>query len=558
MSAIRLARAATGREQLLKFAGAYHGHVDGLLAEAGSGLATAGASRPARACRSAPGRGDRRSSRGTTARPSSAAIDEHELAAILAEPIPANMGLVPPRRGLPRAPARAAPTDTGALLVFDEVITGFRVARGGAQELLGVVARPDRDGQGHRRRPARRRLRRLARADGADRARPATSTRPGTLVGQPARRRRRRSRRCEQLDDAGLPAPRRARPTRARRRPARGRRRRRARCRSRARTGLLTVFFTDEPVRDYAGAPACDTERLRALLPGAARRAASTRRRRSSRPGSRRSPTPPSTSSARSRRPPPRSRRSRDGRGARARRRGAARRGRPARRGAAAPAARRPGRRPGARRARRRRPARRRPTRPPTPPSSRPSARATCCTTARSRLLDAGRPRPRAARRRPPLRARPRAARRARRPRRRPRARRPDRAARARRRGRRRRPGRGGLARRRRGDRLRRIAALEAAKAAARSGDPARRTRSALPRASSAATWRPRAERARVGQRHRRLRQLRFPPGGGIDAATEAGAPVRGRTQAPEEPVHHRPRDARRLRGRDDHPPRGS
>jgi glutamate-1-semialdehyde 2,1-aminomutase len=138
MSALRLARAATGREAVLKFAGAYHGHVDGLLAEAGSGLATQGI--PA--------------SPGVPAGAAAAtvvvpwndpdaldtAIERHadELAAIVAEPYPANMGLVPPAPGfleLLREQADAC----GALLVFDEVISGFRVARGGGQELAGVL-----------------------------------------------------------------------------------------------------------------------------------------------------------------------------------------------------------------------------------------------------------------------------------------------------------------------------------------------------------------------------------------------------------------------------------
>jgi glutamate-1-semialdehyde 2,1-aminomutase len=136
MTAVRLARAATGREKVLKFAGAYHGHVDGLLAQAGSGLATQGI--PA--------------SPGVLAAAAAATIvidwndpdaviaatERHELAAILAEPIPANMGLVPAQEGL-LSLLRERADDTGALLVFDEVISGFRVARGGAQERSGVV-----------------------------------------------------------------------------------------------------------------------------------------------------------------------------------------------------------------------------------------------------------------------------------------------------------------------------------------------------------------------------------------------------------------------------------
>ena len=105
MSAIRLARAATGRETLVKFAGAYHGHVDGLLAEAGSGLATQGI--PA-----SPGVPES-ATRGTVIVPWNdeaalrAAFAEHDVAALLAEPYPANMGLVLPEPGLPRAAARA-------------------------------------------------------------------------------------------------------------------------------------------------------------------------------------------------------------------------------------------------------------------------------------------------------------------------------------------------------------------------------------------------------------------------------------------------------------------
>jgi glutamate-1-semialdehyde 2,1-aminomutase len=136
MSALRLARAATGREQVLKFAGAYHGHVDGLLAEAGSGLATQGI--PA--------------SPGVPAAAAAATVivpwndrdavfevtERHELAAIIAEPVPANMGVVPPDEGFLEL-LRERADATGAVLVFDEVITGFRVATGGAQELFGVT-----------------------------------------------------------------------------------------------------------------------------------------------------------------------------------------------------------------------------------------------------------------------------------------------------------------------------------------------------------------------------------------------------------------------------------
>jgi glutamate-1-semialdehyde 2,1-aminomutase len=136
MSAIRLARAATGREKLLKFAGAYHGHVDGLLAEGGSGLATQGI--PASPGVTAEAAANTIIVAWNDEQAVDAACAEHDFAAILAEPYPANMGLVPPVDGfLDHLRARA--DANGALLVFDEVITGFRVARGGAHELTGVL-----------------------------------------------------------------------------------------------------------------------------------------------------------------------------------------------------------------------------------------------------------------------------------------------------------------------------------------------------------------------------------------------------------------------------------
>jgi len=134
MSALRLARAVTGRDKILKFAGAYHGHVDGLLAEAGSGLATQGIP----------------SSPGVTAAQAQdtvivpwndrAAVEAgvEGVAAIVCEPYPANMGLVPPEPGFLEFLHDQA-SAAGALLVFDEVISGFRVARGGVQEREGVT-----------------------------------------------------------------------------------------------------------------------------------------------------------------------------------------------------------------------------------------------------------------------------------------------------------------------------------------------------------------------------------------------------------------------------------
>jgi glutamate-1-semialdehyde 2,1-aminomutase len=136
MSALRLARGATGRSPVLKFAGCYHGHVDALLAKAGSGVATFGlpdsAGVPpeiARATITVPFNdlaAAETAARGTP------------LAAIIVEPYAGNMGCITPRDGFLEGLRRVA-TETGALLIFDEVITGFRLARGGAQEVTGVL-----------------------------------------------------------------------------------------------------------------------------------------------------------------------------------------------------------------------------------------------------------------------------------------------------------------------------------------------------------------------------------------------------------------------------------
>jgi glutamate-1-semialdehyde 2,1-aminomutase len=135
MGAMRLARAATGREPIVKVAGGYHGAIDGLLAEAGSGLTTLGTP-------SSPGV-PAAATAATRIVPyndlpaAEAALDG--AAAMLVEPVAGNMGVVPPAPGY-LAGLRAACDRAGALLILDEVITGFRVARGGAQERFGVRA----------------------------------------------------------------------------------------------------------------------------------------------------------------------------------------------------------------------------------------------------------------------------------------------------------------------------------------------------------------------------------------------------------------------------------
>jgi len=137
MSALRLARAVTGRNKFIKFDGCYHGHADSLLVKAGSGVATLGLP-------DSPG-----VTPGATADTLVARFNDlesvealfrdggSEVAAVIVEPVAGNMGVVPPQSGFLEG-LRSMTHEHGALLIFDEVMTGFRVARGGAQELFGV------------------------------------------------------------------------------------------------------------------------------------------------------------------------------------------------------------------------------------------------------------------------------------------------------------------------------------------------------------------------------------------------------------------------------------
>ena len=138
MIAIRLARGYTRRDRILKFAGCYHGHADGLMAEAGSGPATLGV--PATAGVTTRTAADTIVStfNDVDATANAVATFGEGLACVIVEPVAGNMGVIPSEPGFLET-LRELCDASGALLVFDEVITGFRVARGGAQELYGVT-----------------------------------------------------------------------------------------------------------------------------------------------------------------------------------------------------------------------------------------------------------------------------------------------------------------------------------------------------------------------------------------------------------------------------------
>ncbi len=256
MSAVRLARAVTQRDRIIKFAGCYHGHADALLASAGSGVATFGIP-------SSPGVPSAVTSH-TIVCPyndidaAAAAVAQYGegLAAILVEPVAGNMGVVSPEPGFLQV-LRKLCDASGALLVFDEVITGFRVARGGAQEVYGVDADLTILGKivggglplaafG-------------GRAEVMDRLAPGGDVyQAGTLSGNPL------------ATAAGLSVLRRLRDGSAyeelERRGARLEAGLEAHGRVQRVGAMATLFMSDRPVRNFDDAQRCDTDRYAALF----------------------------------------------------------------------------------------------------------------------------------------------------------------------------------------------------------------------------------------------------------------------------------------------------
>ena len=256
MSALRLARAFTKRDRILKTAGGYHGHSDALLASAGSGLATLGI--PASPGVPTGATADTIVIPYNAADAAAEAVLRHGegLAAIIVEPVAANMGVVPTAPGYLETLRRLCDV-SGALLVFDEVITGFRVARGGAQERYGVL--PDLTVLGKIVGGGLPLAAFGGRAEVMDLLAPAGPVyQAGTLTGNPL------------ATAAGLSVLRRLRDG-----AVYGELERRAAVLEEQlapfgcvqRVGpLLTLFMTNTPVRNFEDAQRCDTERYGALF----------------------------------------------------------------------------------------------------------------------------------------------------------------------------------------------------------------------------------------------------------------------------------------------------
>jgi glutamate-1-semialdehyde 2,1-aminomutase len=254
MSALRLARAATGRNAIVKFAGCYHGHSDGLLVRAGSGAMTHGVPDSPGVPQSV---GDLTRVAAYNDLESVRRLCDGDLAAIIVEPVAGNMGVVPPQRGFLEGLRRLA-DDSGALLVFDEVMTGFRLGPAGYQSLTDV--RPDLTTLGKIIGGGLPLAAYGGRADLMDRISPSGPVyQAGTLSGNPLAvaagsatldllegdEPYRQLERASAILEAGLRDALGSRPG----------------CVQRV-SSMLTLFLGPTEVRDYEDARACDTQRF--------------------------------------------------------------------------------------------------------------------------------------------------------------------------------------------------------------------------------------------------------------------------------------------------------
>jgi len=264
MSAVRVARAATGRDRIVKFEGCYHGHADSFLVKAGSGALTLGTPTSPGVTKAASA--DTLVASYNDIASVHAALDRNRgtIAAVIVEPIAGNMGLVPPADGFLRA-LREACTAAGALLIFDEVISGFRAAAGGAQSLYGVT--PDLTCLGKIIGGGLPVGAYGGRADLMDLVSPAGPVyQAGTLSGNPL------------AMTAGLWCLERLTPTlyktlaglgaRLAAGLADGARDAGVALQVNALGSLVTPFFTDRPVRDFASATSANTERYATFFRG--------------------------------------------------------------------------------------------------------------------------------------------------------------------------------------------------------------------------------------------------------------------------------------------------
>ena len=264
MSALRVARAATGRERVVKFQGCYHGHADPFLVEAGSGALTLGVPTSPGVTRGASA--DTLTATYNDLQSVARLFDTHpdRIAALIVEPIAGNMGVVPPAEGFLQG-LRELCTARGALLIFDEVISGFRVAAGGAQGANGV--RPDLTCLGKILGGGLPVGAYGGRADLMDLVSPAGPVyQAGTLSGNPL------------AMTAGLWCLDRLTPQLYRRLAVLGTRLAGGLAAAARDAGvalqvnavgsLATPFFTDRPVRDYASATSADTHRYARFFRG--------------------------------------------------------------------------------------------------------------------------------------------------------------------------------------------------------------------------------------------------------------------------------------------------